>query len=96
MGGVNTHEDLHVAAVVVERGDDVGTHCFPRTRQGYRQMRHWMRFVRVGPRVGVESTETYGARLHLVSVRPAQNYQPGARGLFVSLTWRPPGAASRR
>ncbi len=42
VGGVDAHKDLHVAAVVDERDHVLGTHAFPTTRQGYRQMLHWM------------------------------------------------------
>jgi transposase len=63
VGGVDTHKDLHVAAVVDKRDDVLGTHCFPTTRQGYRQMLHWMQSFGDLQRVGVESTGTYGAGL---------------------------------
>lgn len=38
VGGVDTHKDLHVAAVVDDRDRLLGTGSFPTTRQGYRQM----------------------------------------------------------
>jgi hypothetical protein len=37
VGGVDTHKDLHVAAVVDEQDRILGTRCFATTRQGYRQ-----------------------------------------------------------
>jgi hypothetical protein len=37
VGGVDTHKDLHVAAVVDEQDRVLATHCFATTRQGYRQ-----------------------------------------------------------
>ncbi len=43
IGGVDTHKDLHVAAVVDHRDRVLGTRSFPSTRQGYRQMLAWMR-----------------------------------------------------
>src|SRR5271165_2883137 len=43
VGGVDTHKDLHVAAVVDEQDRILGTRSFPTTRQGYRQMLAWMR-----------------------------------------------------
>ena len=43
VGGVDTHKDLHVAAVVDEHDHVLGTRCFATTRQGYRQMLAWMR-----------------------------------------------------
>ena len=43
VGGVDTHKDLHVAAVVDEHDRVLGSQCFATTRQGYRQMLAWMR-----------------------------------------------------
>ena len=63
VGGVDTHKDLHVAAVVDEGDQVLGTHCFASTRQGYRQMVSWMRSFGDLTRVGVESTGSYGAGL---------------------------------
>ena len=42
VGGVDTHKDLHVAAVVDERDRVLGSQSFATTRQGYRQMLAWM------------------------------------------------------
>ena len=36
VGGVDTHKDLHVAAVVDERDRLIGSRSFATTRQGYR------------------------------------------------------------
>jgi transposase len=63
VGGVDTHKDLHVAAVVDEQDHVISTRCFAATRQGYRQMLQWMRSFGELQRVGVESTGTYGAGL---------------------------------
>ncbi len=38
VGGVDTHKDLHVAAVVDQNNKVLGTQYFSATRQGYRQM----------------------------------------------------------
>ena len=43
VGGVDPHEDCHVAAVVDEQDRVIGTRSFATTRQGYRQMLAWMR-----------------------------------------------------
>lgn len=61
VGGIDTHKDLHVAAVVDAEGTLLGTAEFPTTRVGYRRLLGWMR--RFGPlrRVGVEGTGCYGA-----------------------------------
>jgi transposase len=63
VGGVDTHKDLHVASVVNERDQVLGTQCFATTRQGYRQMLAWMRSFGQVQRIGIESTGTYGAGL---------------------------------
>ena len=63
IGGVDTHKDLHVAAVVDEHNRVLGNQCFPTTRHGYKQMLAWMRSFGQLRRVGVEATGTYGAGL---------------------------------
>lgn len=63
VGGVDTHKDLHVAAVVDEQDHVLGSRCFATTRQGYRQMLQWMQSLGELQRVGIESTGTYGAGL---------------------------------
>ena len=63
VGGVDTHKDLHVAAVVDERDRVLGSRCFPTTRHGYKQMLTWLRSFGTLQRVGVEATGTYGAGL---------------------------------
>lgn len=63
VGGVDTHKDLHIAAVVDEQDRILGSECFASTRQGYRQMLAWMRSFGEVARVGVECTGTYGAGL---------------------------------
>ena len=63
IGGVDTHKDLHVAAVVDEHNRVLGGQCFPTTRHGYKQMLAWMRSFGQLRRVGVEATGTYGAGL---------------------------------
>src|SRR5271155_2944971 len=63
VGGVDTHKDLPVAAIVDEQDRVIGTRCFATTRQGYRQMLAWMRAFGDLQRIGVESTGSYGAGL---------------------------------
>jgi transposase len=60
---VDTHKDLHVAAVVDEQDRVLGTRCFATTRQGYRQMLAWMQSFGDVQRIGIESTGSYGAGL---------------------------------
>ena len=63
VGGVDTHKDLHVAAVVDEQDRVIGTRSFATTRQGYRQMLTWMRSFGELQRIGVESIALCGAGL---------------------------------
>src|SRR5277367_3420914 len=63
VGGVDTHKDLHVAAVVDEQDRVIETRSFATTRQGYRQMLAWMRSFGDLQRIGIESTGSYGAGL---------------------------------
>jgi len=63
VGGVDTHKDLHVAAIVDEQDRVLETRCFATTRQGYRQMLAWMRSFGEVQRIGIESTGSYGAGL---------------------------------
>src|SRR5215218_7868797 len=63
VGGVDTHKDLHVAAVVDEQDRVLAIQCFATTRQGYRQTLAWMRSFGDVQRIGIESTGSYGAGL---------------------------------
>lgn len=63
VGGVDTHKDLHVAAVVDEHDRVLATRSFATTRQGYKQMLTWMRSFGEIQRIGIECTGTYGAGL---------------------------------
>ena len=62
-GGVDTHLDVHVAAVVTAVGGVLGTAEFPTTAAGYRRLLAWMRGFGELDRVGVEGTGTYGVSL---------------------------------
>jgi transposase len=63
IGGVDTHKDLHVAAVVDQHDQVLGSRSFATTRHGYKLMLAWMRSFGELRRVGVEATGTYGAGL---------------------------------
>jgi transposase len=63
VGGVDTHLDEHVAAVVDGVGGVIGVERFKVTPAGYRQMVSWMRTHGQLERVGVEGTGSYGAGL---------------------------------
>lgn len=61
--GVDTHKDLHVAAVVDGHDRLIAAECFATTRHCYKQMLAWMRSFGELARVGVECTGTYGVGL---------------------------------
>lgn len=62
-GGVDTHLERHVAAVVDEIGRILGTESFPATERGYRQLHRWVRSFGTIDKIGVEGTGSYGAGL---------------------------------
>jgi transposase len=63
VGGVDTHQDSHTAAVLDLVGRVLGTQQFAATPDGYRNLLAWMLdHGRLG-RVGVEGTGAYGAGL---------------------------------
>jgi transposase len=61
VGGIDTHRDLHMAAVVEGDGAVLGTESFSTTRAGYRALLRWMRSFGDLRRVGIEGTGSYGA-----------------------------------
>ena len=87
-GGVDTHKDLHVAAVLDELGRQLGTESFPTTRHGYRRLLRWLRSHGELVAVGIEGCGSWGAGLARflaargVRVRgePAQPAEPPAAG----------------
>jgi transposase len=86
-GGVDTHADVHVAAVVDQVGRVLGTEAFGTGAAGYRAALGWMRSHGELAKVGVEGTGSYGAGLarHLAS-----------RGVEVAEVVRPNRQARRR
>jgi transposase len=62
-GGVDTHADVHVAAVVDQVGRVLGTGSFPAGEAGYAALLAWMRGHGELARAGVEGTGSYGAGL---------------------------------
>ncbi len=62
-GGVDTHKDVHVAAVVDETGRILSTDSFPTTSKGYQQLLTWMGTIGTVQQIGVEGTGSYGAGL---------------------------------
>lgn len=62
--GVDTHKDVHVAAVISPVGALLGTQDFPATAAGYRALLGWARTFGAVLRAGVEGTASYGAALN--------------------------------
>lgn len=60
-GGIDTHAEVHVAAVVDHLGRVLGTEAFPTTAAGQRRLLRWLRSFGPLERVGVEGTGAYGA-----------------------------------
>uniref|UniRef100_UPI003C7A1855 IS110 family transposase n=1 Tax=Amaricoccus tamworthensis TaxID=57002 RepID=UPI003C7A1855 len=63
VAGVDTHKDLHVAAIVDTHDHVMATEAFASTRHGYKRMLTWMLSFGELERVGIECTGTYGAGL---------------------------------
>jgi transposase len=66
--GVDTHKEVHVAAVIDAGETVLGTRSFSTTRAGYRALLAWIGEFGEPARIGVEGTGSYGAGLtrHLV------------------------------
>ena len=61
--GVDTHLELHVAAVIDQTGRLCGTQAFPASTRGYVALVTWAEGFGPVERVGVEGTGTFGAGL---------------------------------
>jgi transposase len=85
--GVDTHKDLHVAAVLTVTGVLLSHKAFPTTATGYDDMVAWARSFGVVDRAGVEGTGSYGAALARHLAR---------RGITVVEVNRPDRAMRRR
>ncbi|MET9603329.1 IS110 family transposase [Streptomyces sp. NPDC006459] len=85
--GVDTHKDVHVAAVVTAAGVFVESRSFPTTAKGYEQLLAWARTLGHLNRAGVECTGSYGAAL--------SRYLHG-RGITVFEVNQPDKATRRR
>jgi transposase len=69
-GGVDTHDDVHVAAVLDSAtGRELDTRSFPTTVAGYAGLHAWIQTHGTIDKIGVESTGSWGAGLarHLVA-----------------------------
>jgi len=63
IGGVDTHKDVHVAAVLDEQGRLLESAAFPAAAPGYRQLTRWLCEFGEVLAVGVEGTGSWGAGL---------------------------------
>jgi transposase len=63
VGGVDTHSEVHHAAVLDALGRELGDQEFPATAAGYHALLGWLRSFGVLARVGIEGTSSYGAGL---------------------------------
>src|SRR6266567_2752342 len=61
--GVDTHKDVHVAAVITALGRVAASRSFPTTTIGYHQLLAWARTFGTLRRAGIECTGSYGAAL---------------------------------
>src|SRR3954453_5438206 len=63
VGGVDTHSEIHRAAVLDAPGRELGDGEFPATTPGYQALLGWLQSFGELMRVGVEGTSSYGAGL---------------------------------
>jgi hypothetical protein len=70
VGGIDTHRDVNVAAVVDMNGGVLGVESFSTTADGHRRLSSWMSGLGVFERVGIEGTGAYGAGIarHVASL----------------------------
>ncbi|MEW2079082.1 IS110 family transposase [Streptomyces sp. NPDC013433] len=63
IGGIDTHTDVHQAAVIDTIGRHLATEAFPTTPAGYRDLLEWLRSHGRVLVVGMEGTGSFGAEL---------------------------------
>ncbi|MET8406158.1 transposase [Streptomyces sp900116325] len=83
--GVDTHKDIHVAALVNGLGARLGTQAFPATAAGYRELLSWACSLGTVLQAGVEGTGS-GSRLPRHCTRLCRSHQQTVldeRGLHV-------------
>lgn len=61
--GVDTHADIHVAAVIDHIGRELGDRGFTTTAAGYRELHSWIESFGAVTIIGIEGTGSYGAGL---------------------------------
>jgi transposase len=85
--GVDTHTDVHVAAVLDQAGRLLATELFPATTRGYARLATWAESFGTVDKVGMEGTGHFGAEL----LRFLADY-----GLVVAEVNRPDRSARRK
>ena len=60
-GGIDTHKDIHVAAVIDHLGRFVQTRSCPTSTAGYEGLWDWMESLGAIAAIGIEGTGSYGA-----------------------------------
>ena len=70
-GGIDTHGETHVAAVLDEVGGLLGTESFEANPDGYSALLSWLAGFGAVGKVGVEGTGAYGADWPDSSLEPA-------------------------
>lgn len=63
IGGIDTHTDVHQAAVIDTIGRHLATEAFPTTPAGYRDLLEWLQSYGQVLVVGMEGTGSFGAEL---------------------------------
>ncbi|MFI6004959.1 IS110 family transposase [Streptomyces sp. NPDC051366] len=63
IGGIDTHTDLHQAAVIDSIGRHLATEAFETTPEGYQRLTDWLNAHGEVMAVGIEGTGAYGAEL---------------------------------
>lgn len=63
IGGVDTHKNIHITAIVNDSNQELSSEYFPATRHGYKEMLKWMSSFGKISRVGIEWSGTYGLGL---------------------------------
>ncbi|WP_157871675.1 IS110 family transposase, partial [Streptomyces aurantiacus] len=63
IGGIDTHTDVHQAAVIDTIGRHLATEAFPTTPAGYRDLLEWLHSQGQVLVVGMEGTGSFGAEL---------------------------------
>jgi transposase len=77
--GVDTHLEVHVAAVVDQTGRLLGTQGFPASTHGYVALVTWAEGFGPVERIGIEGTGTFGAGLARATLAGVATVTPKTR-----------------